>query len=151
MSEEKERLRQKYEKEEQLAYNGSSSHGGGGLPEAPPAYEDIQSQQNPYTNEKLDYEKPPQANDHNLVVNQDQPNVYKTKPELVNINDAPAEYLNPQYAKFRQNQQSKVARGEHANWDPKPLLNPGHVSNQKIQSSFPGKSGATYHNAADKQ
>ena len=196
MSSEKEILRQKYQREEEegeqkTAFISKNSL----LPEAPPAYDDIQPQQKPYTSSssqsqfQSEWQALPHSNNFGYpgVQQQNQgysypsgpsspfaqsqsqlqsqapqapqvpssqenePNVYKIKPDLANINYAPLQHLNPQYEEFRQNQQAKMAKGERNYMDPnyKAPINKGHVGKKKIDLSFPGRSGATYHNAAN--
>ncbi|KAI5951577.1 hypothetical protein KGF54_004651 [Candida jiufengensis] len=160
MSDEKEKLRQKYKQEELNASSSSKQ-----LPDAPPAYDDIQGQQNPYNNNNNYQPTPPQQPPQSQFGYNNQqyppqqqyqqdpmqdPNVYKVQPNLVNINYSPPEHLQPQYQEFKQNQQQKMARGEFSASSSKPEINKGHTSKTtKIQSSFPGASGATYHNAAN--
>ncbi|KAI5964837.1 uncharacterized protein KGF55_001907 [Candida pseudojiufengensis] len=161
MSDEKEKLRQKYELEDKEASSSSKQ-----LPDAPPAYDDVQQEQNPYGNSYQQQQSqppqhqfgygsqnypPPQPNQQHYQPDPMQdPNVYKIQPDLVNINYSPPEHLNPQYQEFKQNQQAKMARGEFSAVNSKPNINKGHTSQKtKIQSSFPGASGATYHNAAN--
>ncbi|KAI5950397.1 hypothetical protein CANMA_005325 [Candida margitis] len=174
MSDEKEKLRQKYACEEQEAQSGNHS-----LPDAPPAYEDIQGSQNPYSDNQYapppngsqdngygqtpsgnyaNYPpphpqqppQPPQPQQGSSSAQQQPQNLYTIKPTVVDINNTDPRNLNPQYQIFKQNQEAKVARGEYAAWDPKAPLEKGHTSNKKIDSSFPGRSGATYYNAANK-
>ncbi|KAG5417586.1 hypothetical protein I9W82_005222 [Candida metapsilosis] len=173
MSDEKERLRQKYALEEQQAAAGQdSSHN---LPDAPPAYDDIQGSQGPYSgssnhpqdqfapqSDAPDYSQPPPDNNYpnyppplqqgGSSSQQQQPpqNLYTIKPTVVDINNTDPQNVNPQYPIFQKNQQDKVARGEYAAWNPKAPLEKGHTSNKKVDSSFPGSSGATYYNAANK-
>lgn len=173
MSDEKEKLRQKYALEEQAAQLGSHN-----LPDAPPAYEDIQGSQNPYTNNlngqfapsqipplnAPGYAQPPPDNYANYPPPQTYPqqgsssssssqqsqNLYTIKPNVVDINNTEPQNLNPQYQIFKQNQEAKIARGEYAAWNPKAPLEKGHTSNKKVDLCFPGRSGATYYNAANK-
>jgi len=182
MSDEKEKLRQKYALEEQQAAQmGSSSHNNNLPNDAPPAYEDIQGFQNPYSDNHdshgqfaapmgaPNYAQQPPPGDYSNYSNypppppqqgssssssqqhqQPPPNLYTIKPTVVDINNTDPQNLNPQYQIFKQNQDAKVARGEYAAWNPKAPLEKGHKSNKKIDLSFPGRSGATYYNAANK-
>ncbi|KAI5957955.1 hypothetical protein KGF57_002763 [Candida theae] len=179
MSDEKEKLKQKYALEEQqaaAAQQGSSSHNNNNnIPDAPPAYDDIQGPNDqfappPDTPSYSQHPPPPpppqqqqQQQDHYAnyappqqgggLSSQQQPhpqNLYTIKPNVVNINNTDPQNVNPQYPIFQSNQQAKVARGEYAAWNPKAPLEKGHTSNKRVDSSFPGSSGATYYNAANK-
>ena len=125
----------------------------------PPPYEDIQSQQNPYDRPALqppvttftggahpaNYSRPQQPIDP-----LQDPNVYKIKPDKVNITLSPPEHLNPQYQQYVANEPERFKRGDFPTNHNAPL-NRGHVNpNNKSNKGFPGRSGATYHNAANK-
>ncbi|ODV80967.1 uncharacterized protein CANTADRAFT_42700, partial [Suhomyces tanzawaensis NRRL Y-17324] len=83
------------------------------------------------------------------------PNVYKVKPQKVNITLAPQEHLNPSYGQYLERDKERIKNGDY----PKPPemfkhgapLEPGHKNpNQRAGgSSFPGRGGATYNNAAN--
>lgn len=145
---EKDKLKQQYHTQKQE------------LPPAdapPPPYEEIQSQQNPYDRETQPQQRydnkphPPQS--YQQVPNPlNDPNVYKIQPEKVNITLAPQEHLNPQYQEYLANEPDRFKRGDFPDKHYKhgAPLNRGHVnSSNKSNKGFPGRSGATYHNAAN--
>ncbi|CAK9435766.1 uncharacterized protein LODBEIA_P04620 [Lodderomyces beijingensis] len=179
---EKERLRQNYESQEQTS--SAAGEPSRQMPDAPPAYDEIQHQQNPY-----DAPPPPEPNSHPPLQPQPRPqepltfgyptlpqqqqtsfgygagygpgygkpmgdpthdpNVYKIKPDKVDIRIAPPEHLNPQYVEFRRQQQA----GGMINGDPKGPPDNGHGGGRKkkvIDSSFPGNVGARYHNGSNR-
>lgn len=85
------------------------------------------------------------------------PNVYKVPPQMVNITQANPQHLNPQYQEYLQRDQERVAHGDY----PKgpefygrkgaPLSPSQQDPNNKTGGgAFPGKSGVSYHNAANK-
>ncbi|RCK63404.1 hypothetical protein Cantr_10100 [Candida viswanathii] len=143
-----------------------NGRGGGQVPsDAPPPYEEIQSQQNPYSRpappppaaseKRLSDEKysrpaaPPQHQKQYADPLED-PTVLKIKPDKVNITLSPPEHLNPQYQEYLANEPERFRRGEFPTNHNVPL-NKGHVNpNNKANRGFPGRSGATYHNAANK-
>ncbi|CAH2351396.1 hypothetical protein CLIB1423_03S05358 [[Candida] railenensis] len=81
------------------------------------------------------------------------PNVIKVPPQKVNIASANPQHLNPSYPQFQQREQDRRKFGHQ---DPVykhgAPLSQGHVNpNSKTGgSAFPGSSGATYNNAANK-
>lgn len=80
------------------------------------------------------------------------PNVYKIQPDKVNITLAPPEHLNPQYQEYLANEPDRFKRGDYPNkyYKHGAPLNEGHVnSSNKSNKGFPGRSGATYHRAAN--
>lgn len=82
------------------------------------------------------------------------PNTYMVAPQLVNIAyDTDGRFTRPEYLEYLARDQQRVAQGDY----PKPReqfgnqgapLNPGKKSNKLSGGVFPGKSGATYHEAA---
>lgn len=84
------------------------------------------------------------------------PNVIKVKPQTVNITQANPEHLNPSYQQYLQRDAQRIEHGDF----PKPHdyfkhgapLSQGRVNpNLKTGGgAFPGRSGATYDNAANK-
>lgn len=81
------------------------------------------------------------------------PNVIKVAPQKVNIALANPQHLNPSYPQFQQREQDRRKFGHQ---DPVykhgAPLSQGHVNpNSKTGgSAFPGSSGATYNNAANR-
>jgi len=154
---EKDKLKQQYQAEQQ----------GYSRPEAPPPpYEEIQSQQNPYggeTRPQQGYDNKPYPDQLYQQQQQQQqqqqvpdplndPNVYKIQPEKVNITLAPPEHLNPQYQEYLANEPDRFKRGDYPNkyYKHGAPLNEGHVnSSNKSNKGFPGRSGVTYHRAAN--
>lgn len=124
--------------------------------DAPPPYEEIQSQQNPYDRPPPQQQQQQQQEPNNYSRPQQpidplqDPNVYKIKPDKVNITLSPPEHLNPQYQEYLANEPERFKRGDFPNNHNVPL-NPGHANpKNKSNKGFPGRSGATYHNAANK-
>ncbi|EMG49820.1 hypothetical protein G210_5345 [Candida maltosa Xu316] len=128
--------------------------------DAPPAYEEIQSQQQPYgrpsepqpqSQFQVQSQPQPQFQPQQQQIDPLQdPNVYKIKPGKVNITLSPPEHLNPQYQEYLANEPERFKRGDFPNNHNAPL-NPGHVNpNNKSNKGFPGRNGATYHNAANR-
>lgn len=85
------------------------------------------------------------------------PNVYKVAPQMVNITQANPQHLNPQYQEYLQRDQERIRQGDY----PKgpefygrkgAPLSPSY-QNQGSKTgggAFPGKSGVSYHNAANR-
>lgn len=79
-------------------------------------------------------------------------NTYSVRPNTVNIANDSGKYTRPEYQEYLKRDQERMAQGNY----PKPReafkhgapLDPGHVGLSK--SGFPGRSGATYHNAANR-
>lgn len=92
---------------------------------------------------------PPQNPNYNPM---NDPNVYKVKPQLVNITQANPDHLNPAYPEFQQREQQRWAQGDYPK-HPKhgaPLSKGNTNPNKFGASAFPGRGGATYNNAARK-
>ncbi|KAF6062858.1 hypothetical protein FOB64_005900 [Candida albicans] len=137
---EKDKLKQQYQAEQQ----------GYSRPEAPPPpYEEIQSQQNPYGGET----RPQQGYDNKPYPDQSyQQQQQQQQQQQVNITLAPPEHLNPQYQEYLANEPDRFKRGDYPNkyYKHGAPLNEGHVnSSNKSNKGFPGRSGVTYHRAAN--
>ncbi|CAK7895897.1 hypothetical protein CAAN1_12S02586 [[Candida] anglica] len=82
------------------------------------------------------------------------PNVYKVPPQMVNITQANPQHLNPSYPQFLQREQDRHKYGATEPPPPKhgAPLSQGHKNpNSKTGGgSFPGSSGVTYNNAANR-
>ncbi|CAI5757406.1 unnamed protein product [Candida verbasci] len=140
--------------------------------EAPPPYEQLQQQQaysqqgysqQGYGNYQQpqqqgnsqgynEYDKPP-ATTQGYDVNQD-PNVYKIAPDRVNITIAPPQHVHPQFQEYMANEPMRQARGDYLPQNNQfkhgAPLNRGHTSSNKQNKGFPGSSGVTYNNAANR-
>lgn len=135
--------------------------------DAPPSYEAAQQSnlyQRPQQAVPQDNQYPPPAPPPNQQQYQQQPpqnydpmadpNVIKVAPQKVNISQARPEHLNPAYPQF---QQREAERRKFGHQDPQykhgAPLSQGHKdrSSRTGGSAFPGSSGATYNDAANKR
>lgn len=83
----------------------------------------------------------------------DDPNVYKVPPQLVNISQANPQHLNPSYPQFLQREQQRRMQGDFPQqFKHGAPLEPSVKNNQKKTGggAFPGRSGVTYNNAANR-
>ncbi|KAK6199234.1 uncharacterized protein RJT21DRAFT_45275 [Scheffersomyces amazonensis] len=78
------------------------------------------------------------------------PNVVVVGSDLVNITQARPQYLNPSYQQYLARDQQRIQQGDIPN--PKGKLNTGTQNPTRKDGSgfFPGRSGVTYNNAANK-
>ncbi|KAK6462472.1 hypothetical protein DFJ63DRAFT_159516 [Scheffersomyces coipomensis] len=92
------------------------------------------------------YNPPPQTYNDPL---QD-PNVYRVPADIVNITQTMPHYLNPSYQQYLERDQQRIQQGNFPN--PNGPLNTGTQNPTRKGGSgfFPGKSGVTYNNAANK-
>ncbi|RLV94036.1 hypothetical protein JA1_002068 [Spathaspora sp. JA1] len=165
---EKEQLKKK----EEGAYNRAPM-------DAPPPYEESQSQsydrpppqqppaqeyQQPYYGNQQGYsqgyyDKPDYGSGSYAPNNQYQgypaqqppPNTYTIKPDKVNISIAPPQHVNPQYQEYLAREQQRIQMGDYPDNYGKhgAPLNKGKTS-KNASKGFPGRSGATYHEAANR-
>lgn len=127
-------------------YQGSSEY-----PDEKKSYPPPGSQsQSPHQGLDYHYPSPPPGGTYNPM---NDPNVYKVKPQLVNITQANPQHLNPSYPEFQQREQQRWAQGDY----PKQQKHGAPLTKGKVNpnnkfggSAFPGRGGATYNNAARK-
>lgn len=82
------------------------------------------------------------------------PNAYVIKPRTANIATDDGKYTRPEYQQYKNRDQQRIAQGDY----PMPReafkhgapLEPGHKSQGKSSGGFPGSSGASYYNAANR-
>ncbi|EGV64369.1 hypothetical protein PSN45_003792 [Yamadazyma tenuis] len=115
------------------------------IPQKAPQYEG----NNEYPPEK---QQPPPNGKYDPMAD---PKVYKVPPQLVNITQANPQHLNPSYPQYQEREQQRLAQGHAPNparWKHGAPLEPGKTnpSHKTGGSSFPGRGGATYNNAANK-
>lgn len=81
-------------------------------------------------------------------------NTYLVRPNTVNIASDSGNYTRPEYQEYLKRDQERMAHGDF----PKPKeafrhgapLDQGHTNQGKSKSGFPGRSGVTYHQAANR-
>lgn len=82
------------------------------------------------------------------------PNAYVIKPRTANIATDDGKYTRPEYQQYKNRDQQRIAQGDY----PMPReafkhgapLEPGHKAQGKSSGGFPGSSGASYYNAANR-
>lgn len=113
----------------------------------PPSYEESERQ----NNEKQGQDTKPQKGydaDYNPQTQQNlgpnpPSNTYFVPPQMVNITSANPQHLNPSYQQYVSNEWRRPAPNPNA-----PLAQSSGKSGKS--SGFPGRSGATYNNAANR-
>lgn len=94
---------------------------------------------------------PPQLNPNDPNIN---PNVYTVPPQLVDITRANPQHLNPAYPRYLEREYDRNMHGDFPNPDRfkhgAPLNYSNIPKNNTMSKGFPGKSGATYNNAANR-
>ncbi|EGW30910.1 uncharacterized protein SPAPADRAFT_142653 [Spathaspora passalidarum NRRL Y-27907] len=126
--------------------------------DAPPPYEEMQPQQQP---QQQQYQQPYYDNpNQGYNPGYQQPgynpryppaNAYTIQPDKVNIAIAPPQHVNPQYPEFLAREQQRIQMGDYPDNYGKhgAPLNKGKTS-KNAHKGFPGRSSATYHEAANK-
>lgn len=74
------------------------------------------------------------------------PNTYFVPPQMVNITQANPQHLNPSYQQYLERDQQRIKEGNY----PDPSRGLDKTRNKGGKSGFPGRSGITYNNAANK-
>ncbi|KAK6459136.1 uncharacterized protein RJT20DRAFT_124304 [Scheffersomyces xylosifermentans] len=86
----------------------------------------------------------------------DNPNVYKVKPNIVNMTLASPDQLHPSYQQYLKRDEERIQQGNiplgRENFKHGAPLEPGRVSTKTKTGgkTFPGRSGATYNDAANR-